>query len=253
MTRRPFFIGWSGSVDPELRRFLWRASLGLLLGVAALGGMLGAVADEPGGPGFGSPAVALPALPGGPLEGVLTAWPYPVLHMPADPAHPTGRAVLLGGGGKDGLPGDLASLDGASVRVEGVLLRRGSIEMLATDQAPLRIGLSFAAPKPEALGRWRIVGEICDGKCAAGVMVPGSGIAHRACANLCLSGTLPAILVTAAPVLDHSYLLLGSPDGGPMPETARRLVGARVVIEGELERHGPLLVLRADFQNARPQ
>ena len=77
-------------------------------------------------------------------------------------------------------------------------------------------------------------------------MLAGTGLAHRACATLCLSGELPAVFVSAAPVLGHSFMLLGGPDGGPLPEDMRRFIALRVSMEGRLERRGGMLVFLAE-------
>jgi len=92
-----------------------------------------------------------------------------------------------------------------------------------------------------------MVGEICDGKCTSGAMRPGTGIAHRACARLCLAGDIPPVLVTVQPALGRSFFLLAGPDGGPpMPDGLHLLVGLRLHLEGMLERRGVLLVFRVD-------
>jgi hypothetical protein len=124
---------------------------------------------------------------------------------------------------------------------------RGDIAMLVLAEPPAPRPVTAAPPAAVPLGRWRITGEICDGKCAAGGMRPGSGLAHRACAVLCLDGALPSIFVATAPVAGTPFLLLGAPDGGPMAEALRPLVGLRVTLEGRVERRGGLLVFLAEL------
>lgn len=225
-----FFIGWQ---NRRPSAFLLAAGAALLLGFGGLGLALGR-ADDPSG--------ALTNAAGGytlpddmPLvEGVVTRLPYPILHRP------DGRALLLAGDGKRGAAIEPA-LEGRAIATRGFLLQRGSIGMLVVDGTPEpREG--GVAPAVEALGRWRLTGEICDGKCAAGGMTAGTGLAHRACATLCLSGDVPAIFVSAAPVMGQSFLLLGGPDGGPLPGALRRFIALRVSLEGRLERRGNLLV-----------
>ncbi len=237
-----FFIGWQKRPPPRLGRFLAMVAGGLVLGMAALGLALGS-ADEPGGPDFAAIGAGAALPDTAEMSGVVTLLPYPVLHR-AD-----GRPVLLGGDGKRGA-GIPPGLDGQVATARGYVQQRGSIGMLVLDAPPVaeRPG---TPPPVQALGRWRITGEICDGKCAAGSMVAGTGLAHRACATLCLSGELPAILVSAAPVFGQSFMLLAGPDGGPLPETLRPLIGLRVSMEGALEWRGNLLVFRADPAAAR--
>lgn len=237
-----FFIGWQKRPPPRLGRFLAMLSAGLLLGMLALALALGS-ADDPAGPDFAAAGIGGELYDTAEMSGVLTLRPYPVLHRP------DGRAVLLAGDGKRGadIP---AALENAVVTARGYVQQRGSIGMLVLDSPPVaeRPGM---APPVQPLGRWRIMGEICDGKCAAGAMRAGTGLAHRACATLCLSGELPAIMVSAAPLFGHSFMLLAGPDGGPMPASLRPLVGLRVSLEGALEWRGNLLVFRADPAGAR--
>ncbi|WP_158292468.1 hypothetical protein, partial [Paracraurococcus ruber] len=201
--------------------------------------LLGAAADDPAGAAFDAAGTPLAA----PLQGVLQLRPYPVLHLP------DGRPVLLGGDGKRGAAPDPA-LDGRAVMAAGWLTSRGSLAMLVPDAPPAPLADPLPAPAVEPLGRWRVTGEICDGKCAAGAMRPGTGLAHRACAVLCLDGELPPVLVAEAPLAGSALLLLGGPEGGPMPAALRPLIGLRVTLEGHVERRGGLLVLLADPASA---
>ena len=82
-------------------------------------------------------------------------------------------------------------------------------------------------------------------------MRPGVGLAHRACANLCISTGLPPVLVTSAPVEGSAYLLLANADGGAAPAAIADLVALPVTLEGELERRGDLLIFRVDWSKAK--
>ena len=67
------------------------------------------------------------------------------------------------------------------------------------DASGIRLDPAAPLPVPEApvsLGRRRMVGEICDGKCFIGIMRYGSGLAHKACASLCLRGSLAPVFVS---------------------------------------------------------
>jgi nitrite reductase/ring-hydroxylating ferredoxin subunit/DMSO/TMAO reductase YedYZ heme-binding membrane subunit len=249
----PFFIGWARGVEPGLRRTVLGAVLAMALGFPALGVLLGAAADDPADAAFATVPgeVRLADLPEpAALRGLVLAGPYPLLHLPAETAGGRGRTLLLAGDGKLGAPPEVRALHGRLVAAEGTVLRRGSIEMLVLGAPPTPVEDTPAPPLPaaEPLGRWRIQGEICDGKCAAGIMRPGTGIAHRACATLCLDGEIPAVFVPVRPVAGHAMMLLGDAAGGPALPALRDLVGLRVTLEGEVERIGDMLVFRA----ARP-
>ena len=179
------------------------------------------------------------------LRGYLSATGYPLLHILADADHPRGRVLLLSGEGKRAA--DVPVLPGP-VEISGNIVRRGSLEMLVADMPakPLPALPQWQVPAREQLGRWRISGEICDGKCYTGAMRPGAGLAHRACANLCLIGDIPPVFVTMAPVAGSSFLILESSDQGKLPETLRAVTGIPVELEGIIERIGNALVFRVD-------
>jgi hypothetical protein len=199
----PFFIGWSSSLPGSLVVFLCVVAAALIGGGAGLAFTTSATINDPGNGrfewGMGQQQMA----------GVLQAEPYPVLRLPAGADGTSPKAVLLAGQGKRGVQGRAASLDGTAVEASGILLKRGSIDML---QVGGKIGLRatesevnpaadrYQPAPPVALGRWRMTGEVCDGKCYQGAMRPGRGLAHKACANLCLIGGAPPVFVTSSPV-----------------------------------------------------
>jgi hypothetical protein len=241
---REIFVGWAARPPAHLRPFLRRLALGLPLSLLGLGLFLGLAPQDPAGPRFATGGAPLPALPTPEpgVTGVLTLRPYPLLHVGEGGAM---RTLLLAGDGKQRPPGDLSRLDGQRVTAEGFLLSRGDIAMLVLGAAPEALGHA-TPPAREALGRWRITGEICDGKCAADGMRPGIGIAHRACATLCLDGEIPAVFVSDVPLLGHAHLLLAGPDGGPMGPAFRPFIGRRVTLEGRVERLGRLLIFHPE-------
>jgi len=250
---RDFFIGWAPAAPRALRPFLASASVLVVLLFLGLGALLGGVADDPARTGFAlAPGQAPFTLPESEtVSGRFVAAPYPRLVLPPDAQHPHGRSMLLAGGGKYGLPEAYAALDGRMVRASGFMTARGSLAMLATDDLPIVLDEPApASPPVQPLGRWRLTGEICDGKCASGAMRPGTGLAHRACAVLCIAGEIPPVFVTTAPVAGHSFLLLAGPDGGPMSPALRDRIGLRIRLDGALERRGDILVFRADPASA---
>lgn len=234
--REPFFIGWEKRLPPHAW-LLGTFAVWLIAGMFALALLLPATAADPGAGDWAGDAE---------LRGTLTLRPYPLLMLPADAAHPAGRMVMLSAFGKSQVKAD--GMEGQTVVARGPSIRRGDREMLVVN-APGDMRAEGAAPPmaaPVPLGRWRITGEICDGKCAVGAMRPGTGFAHRACAGLCLIGDVPPMLVSMAPVAGETFLLLAGPDGGPMPAALRRHLAQRIRLDGEVERRGDLLVFRAD-------
>ncbi|NKC31448.1 hypothetical protein [Falsiroseomonas selenitidurans] len=237
-----FFIGWAATPPRALRGVLLGAGLAVGLGLPAAGLLLGATAQDPAPPGYAT-VPGRPGLPDLPseeaLRGVILDGPSPLLQLPG------GRTLILADDGKYGPTLDRDALRGRMVAAEGFVLRRGSIEMLVLRQPPTPLDDVATVPPPEPLGRWRITGEICDGKCAGGAMQPGIGIGHRACATLCLDGGIPAVFVATAPVAGHAFLVLGDATGGPALPAMRDLIGRRVTLEGAVLRQGNTLVFHA--------
>ena len=237
-----FFVGYLPAPGDVRRRAL-RFCLALFACIALLAVALGFTPFDIGPSQYGEDLQ---------VSGVFQARPYPIVVAPPDSSHPQGRAIMLGGEGKHGAQDIGAGLDGRSVLARGTLVKRGDLDMLLVGRDD---ALTAASEKPDAglatpLGRWRVAGEICDGKCTAGIMRPGAGVAHKACANLCISGGLPPVLVAAKPVEGGAFLLLADTDGGPAPATIADIVGAPVLLEGEVERRGDLLIFRVDWTKA---
>lgn len=231
---RPFFVGYGKRIPVGLRGFLFVAAmafLGILLG---LGFVLGTAQSDPGGGGFAGRAD---------LTGYLEAAPYPLLRLPPSDTHPQGQAILLSGQGKRGVMPAAASLDGQIISVGGAFLKRGDIYMVqVAGRSPLRPAeeptpeeRAYTPPEPRSIGRWRLTGEICDGKCYLGIMRPGTGLAHKACANLCIQGGVPPVFVSNSSIDGHTFFLLADHNGNSLPEAMYDHVALLIEAEGEVE------------------
>jgi hypothetical protein len=232
-----FFVGWVGRVPPRHKRFLTMLVAGALCGFVLLAVALARGTDGPGPGGYDWDAGAQT------VRGVLTALPYPLLRLA------NGHTLLLAAPGKANVAVD-AALEGRVVEAKGFMLKRGSLDMLEVGDTLTAVDAPAAAAPPVPLGRWRITGEICDGKCYSGAMRPGAGLAHRACANLCLIGGVPPVFVSTAAVQGSDFLLLADASGGPLPDAVRDLVALRVRLDGALERRGDLLVFKVNLGTA---
>jgi len=232
---KPFFVGWSGRSATPLLGFLALVLITLAAGFGALAFSLGVTVDDPGG-GDVTGDMA--------ISGVLIADPYPMIVTDND--HHT---VVLSGGGKRGVAEQARLLNGQHVRASGTGIKRGERDLLLV--ADLRATPGEAAiPSPEPLGTWRITGQICDGKCSLGIMRPGERPAHKACANVCLIGGVPPVLITTAPVFGTRYLLLGDPANHALPDAVRDYVAITTRMDGTLERIGDALIFRTDVTRA---
>ena len=119
MNNDPFFVGYLPAPG-ALRRFLLLACVLLVSGLAATGFLMGWAQDDPG-PGafrfdYGRQTVT----------GVVELTPYPVLHVTEgnDRIKP-GDSFMMTAGGKSGVDGRAAPLEGQLARVSGVVLERG--------------------------------------------------------------------------------------------------------------------------------
>ncbi|MGB0507712.1 MAG: hypothetical protein ACPGGK_16115 [Pikeienuella sp.] len=244
MAKQPFFVAYF-PVPKALKPFLLICAAALIVAFGALAAVVGGTQDNPGEGAFrfdyGRQTVT----------GVLELKPYPILRITEGNEHlPAGHTLMMSAGGKRGLMGRAAGLEGRLTTVSGVILQRGDLDMLQVRGGAA--GLSAVegeAPilsPAEPLGRWRLAGEICDGKCEAGAMRPGRRAAHRACANLCIIGGVPPVFVSSQPIEGVDHMLIAGPDGGPMPEALLDHVAKFVRLEGDLERRGDLLVLKID-------
>lgn len=134
-------------------------------------------------------------------EGTVANDPFPVLVTRE-------RTWPLTGAGK--WSADVGSA--GRVQLRATLIERDGVRMLEVTPGSVR-----------RVSAERLEGEIVDGKCYLGVMNPGAGKTHRACAARCLHGGVPAALVTKTGAL--IWL-----------KSARNLApwaGERVVVEGE--------------------
>jgi len=244
-----FFIGWA-SPSKRLAGFLCLISAFLLAVFIGVSVAVGASRPDPG-PG---------ALRGDwgrqTVTGVMHMNPYPtVIVTKGSKRIPEGHTLMLSASSKRGVQGRANKLDGKLVEVSGIILKRGTLDMLQVRGG--RNGVKAAkgdvpqtAPD-ELLGRWRLTGEVCDGKCLAGAMRPGSGLAHKACAILCLTGGVPPVLVTTKPVEGTQFVMLGDKDGLPLGDRLNDFVGQLAMFEGDLVRRGDILIFNADLETGQ--
>lgn len=239
----PLFVGYLPVPGP-LRVFLLSICVALIAGLAAAGYLMGTAQDDPG-PGafrfdYGRQTVT----------GVVELTPYPILHVTQgnDRIKP-GDTFMMTAGGKSGVDDRAMPLNGQLAEVSGIVLERGDLFMLQLRGGANGIKAAMGdapVPPPEPQGRWRLSGEICDGKCLAGAMRPGRGLAHKACANLCLLGDVPPVFVSTQAVLGQEFLLVTGPGGTRLPAAAYDYVAQFITAEGEITKRGDLLVWEID-------
>ncbi|MBT6206286.1 MAG: hypothetical protein HOI34_21670 [Rhodospirillaceae bacterium] len=248
-----FFVGYLNAVPRRLTIFLVSTAVVSLVMAAAFSFALGVGTADPGDGRFVGGNANLQK-----LTGYIDTQPYPILRT-VPSANGETRAIPLTGLAKFGVEGKAEEFEGQLVDVEGFFIRRGDLEMLNVRGWVNRIAvkateadlndeqLSFDPAASEPMGRWRLVGEICDGKCSGGVMRPGDGIAHLACADLCLLGGVPPVFVSTGEIEGNRFLWLANEDGGPLPEEFYQYVALRIGVEGEVERRDDILVFKIDL------
>ncbi len=230
---RAFYVGYL-AVAPTLKPFLRSLAVFLLVALPALAAVVawGQKAQIPGVFEFG---VARD------FEGILREAPLPMLEVPE------GSRFLLVGFGKQGLPGFAQGHDGERVRFRGSLtyaLGRTMVEMNDPESFEVLGAASVAATQSvERHGAITLVGELVDTKCFLGVMRPGDGKVHRACAIRCLEGGVPPGLLVRGEDGNAQVYLLAGPEGEAL-DIDLRWAARAIEVRGALEVHGDLPVLR---------
>lgn len=249
-TLENFFVGWSSRVPQDLAPPLRHAAF-VFFGIALAAGLCVGLTLRDGGDGTfvegGGQMV---------LAGRLVANPVPILQiLDADGRHD----ILLAGDGKRGVVSRARALDGHGVAITGVMVKRGDVPMLVTtdrdvrdDAAPegavsLSANADGGAQRGTYLGFATVTGEICDGKCVLGAMHPGTGLAHKACANLCLQGGVPPVFVSAIPVFSRQFFVLAPASGTKFPADFYDAVARPVTLTGDVYARGGLVYFYADF------
>jgi len=190
-----FFVGYL-PMSAGFKRVVLGIGLGALLLLVAAGLALASTTRGAG------PAKFTFARSEGTL-GVLTTEPTAVLWT-LDASVPDGvRGTLLVRSGKFGLGARSREFAGRSVRVTGQSIERDGQRMieLGGEAKPADGELSeaehavLAGRVVRSLGEVTLSGEIEDSKCYLGRMRPGDKRTHRACAQLCISGGIPALFI----------------------------------------------------------
>ncbi|MEO1492750.1 MAG: hypothetical protein AAFV19_11410 [Pseudomonadota bacterium] len=241
---RIFFIGFLNEWPDGLKRFLPVTAVVLICLFAGLGFSVSATQDDPGDGSFRFD------LGRQELTGVVYAKPYPHLWITeGNENFRAGHVMMLSGSGKRGAMAAVLE-DAQLTKVQGVPLTRGDLDMLQLaggQRKPVAVdGVAPDLPGDRDLGRWRLTGEICDGKCLAGAMRPGIGLAHKACANLCLIGDIPPVFAATGAVEGAKFFLMAGPDGGPMPASMYDFTAVLIEVEGTITARGDLMIFQID-------
>ena len=184
------------------------------------------------------------------FRGLLVEQPYPLLLVPTREGEPP-ITYYLSAVGKFGAEELVAGFDRKPVEVTGSLIyndRQRMIEVHKIDELsdPENTIRRLQSGTELRLGEQTLVGEIVDSKCHLGVMKPGRGKPHKACAIRCISGGVPPVLRVEDRDGGYEYLLLVSNEGKSVNEDVLGLVAEPVEVTGQVVRRGDLLLLYAD-------
>lgn len=127
------------------------------------------------------------------------------------------------------------SLIGSKVKVSGFMIYGdGKALMQITEEDNDKIvpedGHLLDVEPWNSLGKVRVSGELVDPKCYFGVMKPGEGKAHRACAIRCIVGGIPPVFHTSG---SSDYFLLVDEASEPVNQDVLGIVGDQITLSGE--------------------
>ncbi len=234
-----FYIGYAPRPPRGIARAIFRAVIALNVLAVAVAGVL-VLAQQP----FARSVFEFQQYRD--FTGVIEMKPYPALLV----KHPGGSEYsryLLVAPGKHGAEAQVRSFESKAVSLRGSLIYRGGQTML--EVVPGSVKEQPGVPLEVAdmnLGDVVVRGEIVDSKCYLGVMNPGQTKVHRDCAARCISGGIPAALVTS----DGLYLLVGG-DGRRLGREVLDWVGETIEVSGNARRSGETLILRTEPANFR--
>ena len=181
------------------------------------------------------------------FTGTLSRTPYPTLRVTKNGVV---RTYVVISDEKRGAEAALQGIaDGTTVKLNGYEIERaaiGMIQLAATDVAVLDAPAIPEEPR-ELQSRRELTGEIVDSKCWLGVMRPGDGHIHKACASLCIRGGIPPMFVVRADDGPQVYLLTMFDGGAVPPEAILDHVADQVRLSGLIEKRGDIHAFKADL------
>lgn len=186
------------------------------------------------------------------VSGFLSLSPYPVLHTSG--ANP--RSIMLVMQGKQAASAFVKSMEGQHVELNGFLIERGGwslLEMRGADDVQASAAPAGArAPINKPLESVTLSGEIVDSKCFMGVMKPGEGKVHRACAAMCIAGGIPPVLVVEKSDGKRFGYVLVNEGGESAAAQVRENIAVPVRVTGSLEQRGDLTYLYLAPKSVQP-
>ncbi len=244
-----FYQGYSPTIPPGIRRFLWIVIPLITAIVVVLSIVLPSIHNQYSTgsyTGFRE------------YEGLLMDQPVPHLIIPRQGQTNSDNAYsryVLAGTRKTSVDPKILEFAGNWVKIRALPVFRDGMTLLAVSaKATPEIiepppNQSLTLPQGKTLGNFTLAGEIVDTKCYLGVMKPGQLKVHRDCAIRCISGGVPPSLRVVDATGNIEYFLLVDSDSKAVNSSILDLVADPVEVTGEVVQYGDLLVLKADPDN----
>lgn len=145
------------------------------------------------------------------------------------------------------------SLIGAKVELTGFMIHgdgKALLQVTFEDNDNLTFLAGATAPKEtlDSSAQRSVAGEIVDPKCYFGVMKPGEGKAHRACAIRCIAGGIPPVLHADSP---DDYFLIVNEKWEPVNEDVLDIVGDHIILTGKEITWNDWKILKIDSKDLR--
>ena len=241
---KDFYVGYIDPPAPRIRRFLRRIALATLATAAIAAAVVALGHRELPAAHFEFGHIRT-------FEGFVVADPYPSLIVPGDTAF---SRYLLTAPGKFGADELVESHVGRAVSLQGTLAYRDGQAMIQVEPGTVAARQTSEPPPqlPEIdLGTRRVEGEIVGSKCYLGVMNPGSGVTHRACATVCIRGGVPPLLEVRREDGRREGIVLAGAGGEAIGNRLEGLIATPVGMTGRLVRRGGTTFLLVDPQEIR--
>ena len=226
----PFYIGYYPKMDRSNARWIALSAGILLLAFLGAAWMWLPIMQDAGDGQYDYGEVRS-------WSGLVLNDAYPILSVLDEDNNP--REVLLVVPFKKGADEFVSGRQGQMIEVIGTRIERGGIMMIELDGSPVHQHASESVPEASRTIDGVAVtasGEIVDSKCWLGVMNPGEGSVHRACANLCIRGGIPpAFRYREADGTQQTALLYG-PNGEHASSALHDLAGRLISLSGTYTR-----------------
>lgn len=192
-------------------------------------------------------------------EGYLFTSPVPHLSVPLGElagGEKLFQNILLVGSGKTGAEKVIdkiqstagKSLIGLKVKLNGYLIYgdgKAILQITEEDNDKLEVwdDIAISNHSESQTENLSLSGEVVDPKCYFGVMKPGEGKAHRACAIRCIAGGMPPVFRATG---SAGYFLLVNENNEAINEDVLSIVGDQIKLTGEAVDWGDWRILKVN-------